>query len=70
MRHARYLANINDESTPPLGYLRLEVKSTTVRVRSSDGLAVVLAQPETFIEPRTSDPTSPITGQMWIRTDL
>jgi hypothetical protein len=34
------------------------------------GIGFACASTSTFIEARTSDPSSPVVGQIWLRTDL
>jgi hypothetical protein len=60
---------VGDEVMAP----RQKVTSTGYAVRSEKAESVdgtVKASGGLTIETRTSDPTTPVTGQLWMRTDL
>jgi hypothetical protein len=71
------LASLWTSVNPVLANAQMGYESDTGRVKVGDGATAWNTLPYRFdgsagliIENRTSDPGSPVTGQIWLRTDL
>jgi hypothetical protein len=63
-------AEMNTITSPLEEYVAFCVATSRFYVRLNSVWAPIPVMGESFVELRTSDPSAPVTGQMWLRTDL